>query len=892
MLSSFWRRKNGRLVQRLNAAIEASERLSEAYNAPKPPRVVIDTSYVERRSRQPTIAHPYDDTQFAPEPGDTDAPQEANGFDGHPDLGPDVSTTNGADYGGPNARHGDDDALDHARDGDTQPEALAGDIALIREAVEQLELAEQREAEALQELEAARRRTEELEAAVATEQAARSAAESLCTDAKKAAEEAAGELAALRSAPAPLVSVTSDETDARARLEADLMHEQAARREAEAQRDKAQLDLKTATDEIDVLRKTAEELASAKTATADTLGDDEARETNAALQSRNEELAAEAARTREALARVEADLKSARKVTDTARKEAADLRADATRATEAEQELAHANAREAEAATRIQGLEKRVQELETRIADVSSELESERDASTQKLQDATDEIAALRLVAEQIAEARAKEGAEARQRENALVKEVDTLKLQVADLETSLNAERETAHKAAERSLEEISALRRTAEELTDSKASENGQAEQRISDALAQVEALREEIAKHEEILATERASAEKTAAASAAEIAALRQASEELAESHARDTAEDAKKLEELRRAFDDERQRADTLATSLTEAEAARLSAEFDRDSARQAADEAATRLAALRHRLPPQSPSPGFAIAEPPVLRSSASAAAVAAVTAAGDTVSRAASAADRARRIELLNNAALAGEPDPAQPVAQIANQITDEPLETAANHNGGELTHQPASEHTASNVEEPEIATPPAEETGTTDTQNGALHKETEATPLALLPPPLPTTTPVIEQPTPHAPEMSDTAVDSGNLPNAPTHAGDTDRRDREKRIPSSMAVTLWTELWGQPLSCFLVDKSSRGAKIEMKPDRIFGGNNRINVGDRLTLTFYYAQERTSVFCDVMWMNGNFLGVKYYGQFHTELNKPRHTQRRRFGGAE
>lgn len=108
----------------------------------------------------------------------------------------------------------------------------------------------------------------------------------------------------------------------------------------------------------------------------------------------------------------------------------------------------------------------------------------------------------------------------------------------------------------------------------------------------------------------------------------------------------------------------------------------------------------------------------------------------------------------------------------------------------------------------------------------------------------------------------------------------------DIDLRSREKRVASRMAVTLWTEAWGQPLSCFLVDKSSRGAKIEMKPDRIFGGNNRINVGDRLTLTFYYPQERTSVFCDVMWMDGNFLGVKYYGQFNTEYNRLRANAKR------
>lgn len=48
MLSSFWRRKNARLVKRLNNAVEAAERLNEVYSAPRPPRVEIDTSYVDQ----------------------------------------------------------------------------------------------------------------------------------------------------------------------------------------------------------------------------------------------------------------------------------------------------------------------------------------------------------------------------------------------------------------------------------------------------------------------------------------------------------------------------------------------------------------------------------------------------------------------------------------------------------------------------------------------------------------------------------------------------------------------------------------------------------------------------------------------------------------------------
>ena len=181
MLSSFWRRKNGRLIARLNAAIEAGDRLSEAYNAPKPPRVAIDTSYVERKSRQPTNAHEHDDAGCPPDPY---APVSESAHQS-PHCDQDQASAGLYDAGEPGVAH-DYDGVSYDADlppaptdtthagadqSESQaslegPDALA-EMELLKEALEQIELAEQREAEALEALQAAQRRAEELEATVA-----------------------------------------------------------------------------------------------------------------------------------------------------------------------------------------------------------------------------------------------------------------------------------------------------------------------------------------------------------------------------------------------------------------------------------------------------------------------------------------------------------------------------------------------------------------------------------------------------------------------------------------------------------------------------------------------------------------------------------------------------
>ncbi|MCB0059794.1 MAG: hypothetical protein KDE45_22300, partial [Caldilineaceae bacterium] len=409
----------------------------------------------------------------------------------------------------------------------------------------------------------------------------------------------------------------------------------------------------------------------------------------------------------------------------------------------------------------------------------------------------------------------------------AVSQEAEDLRAQIAELRSTFESEREEARKAAEDSREEIEALRLAAQELAEGAIKHDSDAADAYPadhPASAELEQLRATNAQLQADLEAERESARASAEQAAGEIAALRANSGD-------DDAELANQLTELR-------QRLDTLDQDLSDAEAARYSAEFERDEARKQAADAASRLAALKiTQVSHHSSTPVFGAAEPLPIKSSTAAATFDAALADDDVA---------------------ADEDELDQEFAEAA--------EARAAHDAGEFLEGDRHDAPPSHSEDQEdtIASGelPKSKTSHADRRSAS------------------------QAPIPHAPTGTDLAIYETSQPDN-SHIVTSDpqetaeRRGREKRVPSRMPVTLWREEWGQPLSCFLVDKSSRGAKIEMKPDRIFGGTNRISVGERLTLTFYYAQERTSVFCDVMWMNGNFLGVKYYGQFHTEIVKPR-----------
>jgi hypothetical protein len=78
-------------------------------------------------------------------------------------------------------------------------------------------------------------------------------------------------------------------------------------------------------------------------------------------------------------------------------------------------------------------------------------------------------------------------------------------------------------------------------------------------------------------------------------------------------------------------------------------------------------------------------------------------------------------------------------------------------------------------------------------------------------------------------------------------------------------------------------LACTIRDRSSSGAKLEFAPDRYGDGITELVVGDKLSLTFNAGQERSSVGCVVMWVAGCRCGVRFSGQFHTQINNPRKT---------
>ena len=831
MLSSFWRRKNGRLVKRLNAAIEATERLSEVYNAPKPPRVVIDTSYVERKPRQPTITHNHDDDTNPVEP-----PMAMTGMPVHIDQ---PGHDQGADeHGRAEWRHAAHAELagalrDYSNAAQNTGEAWDGDISLLQEAAQQLEQAEQRETEALQQLEDLRRKAEELEASLATEREARRTAETARDKEKAAAAATAAELAALQSSPPTSTTSPAAETEARTRLEAKLILEQAARREAEAQRDGARQQVSQVNEEIESLRKALAEAAAEKAKIEANATDSETLKEITALRSRNEELAADAARAREALSRTESDIKTARKATEAARKETFDLRHAAARVGEIEKELAEVRTREADYAAQAKSLASRIAEFDAKIAGIDTERAAERERTAQEGDRAAAEIGALRLAAEHLTKQRTSENAEASKRQQSLVKDVETLRAKIANLEGSRNKEREASERDLEKANEEIASLRAAAQKLTDKKVQEGSEADKRATEALAQSDNLRQQIAKIEESHRSERQAAADAAVEAAAEIESLRLAAQEIATSHLQQATEEAAKISALQNELEALRKRADELDAALSAAEAARLSAEFDRDNARREAQQSETRLAALRNPMPAQSSAPESSLAEsPPVFKTASVASAAPALPTIHPRLR-----GDKHAQATASVLAAVAEDASPRAGGTDTSAARYDEPI--ASRHN--------------TIMSPPPLSQASVPVTGDTDD----------------------TITPAKSDSTGYSSEPTGPAAETE----------DVDWRGREKRVASRMAVTLWTEAWGQPLSCFLVDKSSRGAKIEMKPDRIFGGNNRINVGDRLTLTFYYPQERTSVFCDVMWMDGNFLGVKYYGQFHTEFNKPR-AQRR------
>jgi hypothetical protein len=96
----------------------------------------------------------------------------------------------------------------------------------------------------------------------------------------------------------------------------------------------------------------------------------------------------------------------------------------------------------------------------------------------------------------------------------------------------------------------------------------------------------------------------------------------------------------------------------------------------------------------------------------------------------------------------------------------------------------------------------------------------------------------------------------------------------------RAKRVASRKLASLWNDKMSAALSCTMLDRSSTGAKLEVLEDRYNDRMNDIRVGDHFTVSVNYAQETTSIDCEVMWVAGRRCGVRFCGQIVTKVNKP------------
>ena len=122
-------------------------------------------------------------------------------------------------------------------------------------------------------------------------------------------------------------------------------------------------------------------------------------------------------------------------------------------------------------------------------------------------------------------------------------------------------------------------------------------------------------------------------------------------------------------------------------------------------------------------------------------------------------------------------------------------------------------------------------------------------------------------------------PEPDQTATESAASTPEPVA---TETKARAARVDSRLPALLTRENNRQPLACIIRDRSSGGAKLEFPSEKYGDAVPELMVGDRFSLTFNTtALERTTVACVVVWIAGNRCGVRFSGQFHTQLNSAR-----------
>ena len=100
-------------------------------------------------------------------------------------------------------------------------------------------------------------------------------------------------------------------------------------------------------------------------------------------------------------------------------------------------------------------------------------------------------------------------------------------------------------------------------------------------------------------------------------------------------------------------------------------------------------------------------------------------------------------------------------------------------------------------------------------------------------------------------------------------------------RKRRAHRHAANTPVTVWSDKMATPMNCSMRDRSATGALLEFPSVRRDDVITEFGVGAKLNLAFKTSQEKTTVSCEVVRIEGCRCGIVFTGQFNTEVIKTR-----------
>jgi hypothetical protein len=889
----FWRRKNARLATRLNTLVETSERVRKT-RARKAPRVVIDTSYLEQADADANWEAEQADLAQHSWPQDVD---QQTYVDDQQGVEPAVAPASVVGQTVPDSEMYEED------DDETS--------AILREAIEQLDRAETREAEALereastrQEADAQLELIEQLRAEKAEQEQARGEIEQELSEFRSGA-------AAISESDKPSNEDALNEDSARheaeeqraviEQLTADLLRTQKKHAHAAADRDVATSRAVAAELKLSDMRELEASVAAAMERAA-------AAETRAAAASqdsigeRTRIASLEAASAEEQSARIEAERaqKVAAQEVATLEKQLAAfdqatgvLNTEQQRASDAEASLRELATKSEQQCATITCLETDLVELKAahQVASAANAFAVNQSAAADR------ELADLRqmveLSSESLSKLEAKEAAArkelnaeravAKRHETKLATELETAQtaLAAAEAETAGIVSRRTA---TERELAEL----REAANNSDATRHQADEAEARASETLAELKtqrAIADQLESEAEKLRQELSVAQKNndaaatrAAETEAALGALQLAAKQASTTDRGNAEAQQACVDEMTHERDELRQQLVSLEAVVDDAIAASRSSEQElaelRDSAAKSKEVESLYAEVLRREAKARSQTEATEqhiadlksdLEKERSLRAGVEAQLDVAIQVANES--------------EALSSTSPLDDQIAAQP---DVSQTPDAPQMPASNA-------ESTAEQVAATSKEPRAKSEEASDKAETSNPNNANDTATPTAATKLKPARAKRGKRITAKATPATPATgSASRVDNliqSRIGKATAKKESGNENRRAKRVSSRKLASLWQEGMSAPLSCTMLDRSSTGAKLEVLSDRYNNRMNELYVGDRFTVTQTYAQERTSVACEIMWVDGQRCGVRFCGQIRTEIVKqPKRTK--------